>query len=79
MNRGDFLIFQIAHDWRVDRKNINAVFGLSILNSFEPIFNRHFFDFAKSLERFVEQPAFDINEYILGCNFNSVLGKCDHF
>lgn len=64
-----------AHDWRLDRKGINAVFRLSILQKFQPIFNRHFGNFATSLEQYVDQPEFDFTQHIIACNLDLALGE----
>lgn len=61
-----------AHDWRPDRKAINTVFALNILKSFQPIFNECFSDFAKSLEKYVDQPAFDLTKHIFECNLSVI-------
>lgn len=66
-----------AHDWRMDRKGINTVFTMSILKKFQPIFNRHFANFAENLEKYVDQPEFDFSDLIFECNFELVLSKCD--
>lgn len=63
-----FTICWSGHDWRADRKSINAVFTLSTLKTFQPIFNCHFADFAKSLEKHVDQPEFDFTKHIFLCN-----------
>lgn len=69
----------IALDWQAYRKNVNTVFNPSVLKTFVPTLNRRFLSLARNLERFVDQPEFDFTEHILGCSFNSVLGKFDHF
>lgn len=64
-----------AHDWRADRKGINAVFRLSILQKLQPIFNRHFGNFARSLEQYVDLPEFDFTQHIIACNLDLALGE----
>lgn len=71
-----YLIYWSGHDWREDRKGINTVFTVRNLKAFQPIFNRHFADFAKSLENHVDQPEFDFTKYILLCNIGVICSEC---
>lgn len=64
-----------GHDWQSDRKAISTVFALSILKTFEPIFNHHFANLTKTLEKFVDQPEFELTKHIHHCHFSSVLGE----
>lgn len=61
--------------WRSDRKNINTVFTLGILKTFAPIFNRQFANMSKSLEKYVDQPEFDLTKHVFEYNLNVVCGK----
>lgn len=72
-----YLVFLTVHHWRKDRKNVNMVFALSILKTFASKFNRRFCNLTKSLERFVDQPEFDLSEHILGSNLETFMGEFD--
>lgn len=70
--------FLLAHEWRKDRKNVNTVFSLSILKLFEPTFNRRFHELTNKIERFVDQPEFELTNHILDCNLNTFMGEFGH-
>lgn len=70
-----FLFSWLGHNWRADRKSINTVFTLSTLKAFQPIFNCHFVDFAKSLEHLVDQPESDCTKYIFLCNIGIICSE----
>lgn len=65
--------------WKSDRKHINTIFTLSILKTFIPTLNRHLVQLAKNLEKNVDQPEFDITNYIFSCNSDIVLGELVHW
>lgn len=71
---GEYISFT-GNDWKSDRKGINTVFALSILKTFEPIFNRHFTNLTKTLEKYADQSAFDLTKHVFECNLNVICGE----
>lgn len=74
ISENDFSPVFLVHHWQNDRKNLNTVFAMGVLKTFETVFNRRFHDLANSLERFVEQPEFELTNHILECNLKTFFG-----